>query len=227
MRAVSNLSKFMGSYDAWREMIKKYGLKWSEGAFSFSTFISQPFPVLLYECRRIIGAADNRFRNEVHFLALSGLRPGEAFLAIKTFHEKGEIYFNPQLMVLEHYKFPEAFFRRSKKAFITVLDEELLEALKCSKSITYNALRCHLRRKGHVKLNYFRKLYATFLRQQGVLPEFVDLVQGRIPPGVFFKSYFRPDIERVIEEIRGHLDKLRRLLFMRASSSASSYHPAE
>ncbi|MEM4806712.1 MAG: integrase [Nitrososphaerota archaeon] len=228
MKAISNLSKFLGFYDEWRKMIRAYGLKWSEGGFSFMTFFSQPFPVLLNECREMIKILNGRFENEIHFMSLSGLRPSEALLAIKVFHEKGEAYLNERLMVLEHYKFPEIFFRgRSKKTFITILDEKLLEALQRSKPISYNMLRSYIRRRSRVKLNYFRKLYATFLRQEGILPEIIDLVQGRIPSNVFFRNYFRPDIERVIEEIRGHLDKLRRLLFMRASSSASSYHPAE
>ncbi|MEM3864223.1 MAG: integrase [Nitrososphaerota archaeon] len=217
MRALANLSKFLGKYDEWRRMREKYSLKWSNGRVSFSVFISQSFPNLVEECRKIISVLGRRFHHEVRFIACSGLRPSEALTSIKLFHEYGEKYLNKELMILEHYRFPETFIRRTKHAYITVLDDQLLSDLEKSEPASYNALRCFTkRRNASMKLNYFRKLYASYMRERGVLPEIIDLLQGRIPKNMFVRNYFRPDFNKNIEEVRSCLEGFRKLLFMDA-----------
>ena len=78
---------------------EKYVLKWGNGVSSFSAFISQPFPALISERRRMIESMNERFQNEAHFMALCGFRLSEIPLAIEVLHEKGEAYPNERLMV--------------------------------------------------------------------------------------------------------------------------------
>jgi hypothetical protein len=40
---------------------------------------------------------------------------------------------------------------------------------------------------------FCRKIFATHLRNSGIEPEIIDLLQGRLPKSVFGKYYFRPD----------------------------------
>ena len=54
-----------------------------------------------------------------------------------------------------------------------------------------------------VHMNYCRKIFATYLGNNGIEQEIIDLLQGRIPKSVFAKHYYRPDLER--------FDKIRSL----------------
>ena len=61
---------------------------------------------------------------------------------------------------------------------------------------TYNSLRCYFkRRKIPFNLNYCRKIFATYLRTNGVEQEIIDLLQGRLPKSIFLRYYYRPDFE--------------------------------
>jgi intergrase/recombinase len=147
-------------------------------------------------------------------MALSGLRVEESLNAIKIFKEKRDEYLNNELKILEHFRYPHTFIRKSKKAFITVLDDGMMEALEKSKPITYNMLKSFLFRKSvNISLNYFRKIYATFLRQKGIEIEIIDLLQGRIPNNIFLRHYYRPELKLLIEKIRPLISELRTTLF--------------
>ncbi|MDN5845258.1 MAG: hypothetical protein L0H53_03180 [Candidatus Nitrosocosmicus sp.] len=60
-------------------------------------------------------------------------------------------------------------------------------------------------------MSYCRKIFATFLRNEGVEPELIDLLQGRIPNSVFVRYYYRPDSSK-FDEIREKLIKLKDLI---------------
>jgi hypothetical protein len=94
---------------------------------------------------------------------------------------------------LQHFRFPDLFLRRSKNAFVSFVNPELLSCVLGEKpKIKYAALdnrldRLHL----GTKTKRLRNLFATRLRTE--LPqELVDLMQGRISQSVFFKFYYRP-----------------------------------
>jgi hypothetical protein len=53
--------------------------------------------------------------NILLFDALTGLRPDEASKAIALIHEQENNYIRKDLMILERYKFPDIFIRRTKK----------------------------------------------------------------------------------------------------------------
>ena len=49
-----------------------------------------------------------------------------------------------------------------------------------------------------LNMNYGRKIFATYLRNKGIEPEIIDLLQGRIGSSVFVNHYYRPDIKEII-----------------------------
>jgi intergrase/recombinase len=59
----------------------------------------------------------------------------------------------------------------------------------------------------HINTTYCRKIFATFLRTNGIEQELIDLLQGRIPKSVFVRHYYRPDLQR-FDKIRPLLDNL-------------------
>ena len=44
-----------------------------------------------------------------------------------------------------------------------------------------------------MNMSVCRKIFATFLRNEGVEQEMIDLLQVRIPKSVFVRHYYRPD----------------------------------
>jgi intergrase/recombinase len=105
-------------------------------------------------------------------------------------------YLNKDLMMLQHFKFPETFLRKSKNAFISFVTPKMLDlVLETKPKINHSTLGTKIKRLGlSIKTKQLRKLHATTLRSQ--LPqELIDLLQGRISQTVFMKFYYRPLLE--------------------------------
>ena len=113
--------------------------------------------------------------------------------------EEGSCYYNPDRQCLEHFRFPQIFLRRTKKAYISFVTPEILQIAKSvnSSSITYNDIRlqCHCKLRIPCDMRFCRKVFATHLHQSGIAAEIVDALQGRTPSSVFAKHYCRPSIE--------------------------------
>jgi hypothetical protein len=91
---------------------------------------------------------------------------------------------------------------------LSVANELILKIANDSGNHSYNALRCYLRRKKiQMNMKNCRKIFATFMRNNGIEQEIIDLLQGRISKAVFVRHYYRPDLER-FDKVRGLLDKL-------------------
>jgi intergrase/recombinase len=60
-------------------------------------------------------------------------------------------------------------------------------------------------------MSYCRKIFATFLRNEGVEPKIIDLLQGRMHNTIFVRHYYRPDMSK-FDEIREKLSKLHDLI---------------
>jgi hypothetical protein len=61
----------------------------------------------------------------------------------------------------------------------------------------------------HTVVDWDVKVFATFMRNKGIEPEIIDLLQGRISRSVFVNHYYRPDINEIItNRIRPVLDNL-------------------
>jgi len=211
MKALSILAKILGLKDRWRNIREAYGLKWSVEIDPKPPILSGgDYDALISEGSEILRAS-GRYRHIVEFIALSGLRVSEALEAMKIYSSEKHRYLNGELMVLEHFKYPKTFIRRSKRAYITVLDGYMVKLLESSSPVNYNALRMMFRRRlnGKCRLNIFRKIWATYMRRRGIEPETIDLLQGRTPRSIFIKHYYRPGIAQIIQDVRDRLQGLR------------------
>jgi hypothetical protein len=140
MTALGMLARVLGMRERWRAIREAYGLKWSrEMSYVPAILTSQTYSSLIEKARKVIGSS-NRYRGALEFIALSGLRVGEALDAIRLYHSDGENYLNRELMVLEHFKYPAIFIRKTKKAYITVIDDYMLDLLESTEPVTYNAM---------------------------------------------------------------------------------------
>jgi intergrase/recombinase len=129
--------------------------------------------------------------------------------------ERKDDYLTKDNMILEHFRFPEVFMRRTKNAYISVMFKELFHVIEYTNFVSYNSLRLALRRKNiSMNISICRKIFATFLRSEGIETDLIDLLQGRISKSVFVRHYYRPDPSK-FDTIREKLTKLHDLLTTR------------
>ena len=200
MSSLSNLSKYMGLYDQWKQTIRNFGLKW-ESTNSLETFLSILNTDLSETenwLKKVIKDLPKEYATVLVFDALTGLRPNEAVTScqlISDLSEKNKLesYLDKDLMMLQHFRFPDLFLRKSKNAYISFITPELLNCvLETKPRIKYTALDTKIGRIGfNNQTKQLRKIFATKLRNS--LPqELVDLLQGRISQSIFMKFYYKP-----------------------------------
>ncbi len=200
MSALSNLSKYLGVYDQWKKTITNYDLKW-ENTNNLDTFLSilnTNFEETETWLRQVIKSVPKDYATVLIFDTLTGLRPTEAALSCKLITELSEknqldCYLDKDLMMLQHFKFPDLFLRKSKNAYISFVTPELVNLVLESKPhMKYSAIDTVIGRAGfNTQTKQLRKIFATRLRNS--LPqEIVDLLQGRISQSVFMKFYYKP-----------------------------------
>ena len=195
MKSLSVLSKFMGCYDKWKDVKDRYQLKWSNenSIDTFKKIINEgnSFDKLLEWLKTTSSQISETHRNILFYCTLTGLRPDEACQSIKIVKEKISNYLDKDKMILKHFEFPEIFIRRTKQAYVSISNDLIIKIANDSGNYSYNALRCHLKRKNiFMNMNYCRKIFATFMRNNGVQSEIIDLLQGRIPKSVFVRHYY-------------------------------------
>ena len=202
MKALTALSKFTGNYHVWQDMINHYNLKWSSGDSLqlFHDMVNEKtsFSTMLDWVKSTISKLPEPYYNIILFNTLTGLRPSEACVSISLIQEQGcfEKYFNKEKSLLEHFAYPELFIRRTKKAYVSIVNDTIIKiAKKAYNKPSYNALKLVLRRRHLESHLYFaRKIFATHLRNSGIEQEIIDILQGRSPKSVFARHYYRPDL---------------------------------
>jgi intergrase/recombinase len=198
---------------SWVEKFKKireaYGLKWSSASSAVHPLLSSAgFGEMVEYVRRLLREAPESF-DVICYALLTGLRVSEVFASMELLRNRFDDYYNSELGVLEHFRFPDIFMRRTKTAYVSVYLPVLREYASRSRFKTYDSLRCFLHRKGlDLNINYCRKIFATYLRKHNVDPEIIDLLQGRIPKSVFAKHYYRPEISVEFRKVREILSRM-------------------
>jgi intergrase/recombinase len=80
---------------------------------------------------------------------------------------------------------------------------DLVQQITNSQPVTYSAIRKRLtRKKQTLRIKELRSYYATYLRKHGILAEYIDLIQGRIPKSVFARHYLKvEDLKELSSEV--------------------------
>ncbi len=107
MKALASLSKFLGRYDEWFDIVKKYQLKWFKPGRSVDVFKS------------IVDSTSQLFKT------------------------KGNEYIDNKRGLLNHYQFPSLFLGQTKNAYLSIIDDHILEIAKNTpnRECYYNSLR--------------------------------------------------------------------------------------
>jgi intergrase/recombinase len=103
-------------------------------------------------------------------------------------------YVDKERMLLTHYKYPKLFLRVSKNAYVSVINKDIIQIAKESQPVTsYTHIRNSFGNYSvSMNMYYCRKVFATYLRNEGIESEIIDLLQGRISSSVFVRHYYRP-----------------------------------
>ena len=211
MKSLAILSKFLGCYDRWKEIKERYQLKWtSDDSFKvFRNITNQEsnYSSMLKWLKDSCSQIPTSYSNHLIYCTLTGLRAAESFQSISLIKSDYSNYINEKNMTIEHFRYPTIFLRKTKQAYISVINGTVLIIAKKSGNYNYNTLRCYLKRKGiSMNMNYCRKIFATYLRNNEVQSEVIGLLQGRIPKSIFLRNYFKPDMNN--EVIREWIESL-------------------
>jgi intergrase/recombinase len=202
LKAMVNLAKFLGIYDEYKLKLKNHGIKWLNTDDSFNSFLR-----IINNNHSNLGewykAAQNILRDNeklyLRFALLSGVRKGEAinsFNLIINLSQQNKLseYFNSELGILEHFKYGSLFLRQTKKVYISIIAKDVINEICSSQLVSYYAIRKRLTsNKLTLRIKELRSYYATYLRKNGIISEYIDLIQGRIPRSVFARHYLKVD----------------------------------
>ncbi len=208
MRALSLLAKYNGMNYQWKTIMSNYGLKWKKEVDDFAFFEKDDIGKMIECVKEMIKILPQTCANTILYTTLVGLRASESCESIRLIKANTNDYYNEQFGILEHFKHKQ-FVRRTKKAFISVVDQDILDIARNSCE-TYNVIQLRLKRLGKpCKFKYGRRIYATYLRDNGIPSEVIDVFQGRTPQTVFSRHYYSPDMVKYCTRIRDLITQLR------------------
>ncbi len=208
MRALSLMAKYNGMNHQWKTIMSNYGLKWKKSEANFEFFKRDDIGKMIEYVKEVIKVLPPTCSNTIFYTTLVGLRASESCESIRLIKANTNEYFNEQFGILEHFKHKQ-FIRRTKKAFISVVDQHILDIARNSCE-AYNVIQLRLKRLGMpCKFKYCRRIYATYLRDNGIPSEVIDVFQGRTPQTVFSRHYYSPDMVKYCTRIRDLLSQLR------------------
>ncbi len=133
MKALASLSKYLGYYDEWKKIIQRYQLKWSDSNRSLQVFKDifdgdrQGLPQMVKWIRESIDRLPKEYDNILFFNTLTGLRPDEAQKALHLIKTKDKEYIDRDNDMLKHYNFPDTFLKQTKKAYVSIVNEDILK----------------------------------------------------------------------------------------------------
>jgi intergrase/recombinase len=222
VKALICYSRYCGEYDKFKARLKSHGVKWSSGGDALNAFLHifnnnhMDLPRYLKEVQPHLNQSEQTY---VEFLAMTGLRAGEActaFNLIIKLHGEGRLgeYYNQALNCLEHYKHRGLFLRQTKNCYISFVPQPLVDRICRASPVDYNKIQCRFKRRGLLlQFKHLRSYHNSSLRKAGVLPELVDILAGRVPKSVFVRHYLAADLQQLSGEVLTIQESLEKALF--------------
>jgi len=140
LKAMGNLAKYLGNYEGYKVRLSNCEVRWvnSDGAFnSFLRIVNNNHSNIgeWYKATKDI-LRDNE-KLWLKFNLLTGLRKQESinsfnFIIELSQQNKLSEYYNAELGILEHFKFADLFFRKTKMVYISIVHKDLVSEVACS-----------------------------------------------------------------------------------------------
>jgi hypothetical protein len=216
INALLALSRYQGTYDIIKRQMKAHGVKHYKPdqitTFTriFNSNAHEGLGEWYNQAMDVLGDNEKLY---LRFMLLSGVRAMEginSFNLIVTIGSKYSTeYYNENTGFLEHYKYPQQFLRGCKNVYISAVPKEVLEEISRSSKVSYNAISKKLNRaEMPMRVKQLRSFYATKMRENGLLAEQIDLVQGRVGKSIFLQHYFKQDAKGLSDKILSLLPKI-------------------
>ena len=126
-------------------IINRYQLKWSNenGIDTFNKILNgkNDYTSMVSWLKNTYKILPERYGNVLLFNALTGLRPTETCESLKIIESNLNEYLNRDTMVLEHFRYPDLFIRRTKNAYISIVSEKILDIAKHVNNISYTTMK--------------------------------------------------------------------------------------
>jgi hypothetical protein len=204
INGLTALSKYLGTYDSFKMTMLTHGIKRvrPDPLQTFTRiFNSKAHEGLGEWYNQALAVLKENEQLYLKFMLLSGVRAMEGVRAFNLIVELGsrytEEYYNQNTGFLEHFKYPKLFLRSSKNLYVSAVPRELVEKISKSSMVSYNAIDRKLDRACmKMRVKQLRSFYATKMREMGLLPEQIDLVQGRVGKSIFLQHYFKQDARK-------------------------------
>jgi len=200
LKALCTLSKFLGKYNEFKSLMKKYGLKWSIGNKDDLIIARMLKPLnsgSVIEWIREVCSGVPEVKPYIDLMLFTGLRPLEGMdsynLIIQLQKEdKLDEYYDLNQQMLQHFRYRKIFIRRTKKTYISFVPYEILKPIFNCKSIVRRAFYKYLEKK-HLPIRFcdIREYWATRMSKYLSRVE-IDFLQGRVSGNVFMVNYFNP-----------------------------------
>lgn len=137
MKALSSYARYTGMIPAWRSIRDQYQLSWSTGTEKLDAFTrffhtSKDLDTMVQWLRQAMAALPSQYSSFLLFCTLTGLRASECIEAVRLLngHHQMTDYYNPEQSILQHYRFPQLFIRRTKAVYISVMNDKILYSSK-------------------------------------------------------------------------------------------------
>jgi len=185
---------------------------------SFNRFFNNDLnlDVMIQRIREMIVRLPDNMGRIIKFACLIGLRPTEVVESVKLINNQESFakYYNPDMMALEHFRFPEIFLRQTKKAYISLVNAEILDTVRgdTRQTPSHNAIRLACRRRRiSMEMHLCRKIFASHLRQSGIQAEVVNLLQGRVDSDILTRHYLVPS-STLKDQVLDALKQLQKMI---------------
>jgi len=213
MKALANLAKYNGLYEQWNSLRRQHKLQWSStntlDVFERIMNNGTSYNKMLEYVKQVLAVLPRSHADVIMVGTLTGLRPVEACNSVRLIHTHLSNYLNLDLFILEHFKWKDVFIRSTKKSFISVMIDRLLQIAKTADPKSYTSICAYLHKRGFpMRMNYCRKIFGTHLRYCGIESELVNLLEGRISPEIFVRHYWSPNTKQDIGRVRKAIDSL-------------------
>ena len=209
INGLTALSKYLGEYESFKKNMLTHGIKRVKPdplqAF-IRIFNSSAHKGLGEWYRNALAVLSDNEKLYFRFVLLSGVRAMEGVNSFNLIADLGckytTEYYNENTAFLEHFRYPKLFLRDSKNLYISAVPKQLLDDISISSKVSYNAIDKKLDRAGlRMRVKQLRSFYATTMREQGLLSEQIDLIQGRVGKSIFLAHYFKQDPKALSDKI--------------------------
>jgi intergrase/recombinase len=205
---LSALAKFLGVYEEFKGLVKGYGLKWASTSAEDLIIARLNKTAEKGNIQKWIDDVKSKLPELacfIDFMLVTGLRYEETLNSYNSIIDLAKThrlsdYYNAKQGLLEHYRLKNLFIRRTKKAFVSFLQESFISKISEQDNLTRPQIDNRVKRKGFkCRFSDIREYFATYMTKY-LNPAEIDFLQGRVSGSVFMRNYFNPALITDLKE---------------------------